>query len=294
MPSAYGFELHSDFPLPRARRQEGSRGKIRIRRGPADLLEQHGEITALDIGEAQNGELITFAVARTGSRYLLACSVTGGFSLDPATLEVVAAPAGPADAWEHRLLAVAVPVMLAERGDLALHAAAIGLGDSAVLFCGPAGRGKSTLARAFAMAGYPVLSEDGVIASMSEGGWTLWPGSGGARIRVPWMTGPVTKEVVDLPGPEPEPLPPGGVVLLEPRGGDGRPRSLPRAQALVRLTSHMTHPGGEDSARGPFTRLAALLSDVPAYSLSLPDDLGRLPEAVEALAETLREPSPHS
>ena len=287
MASAFGYEVRSHVPLLRARKSPGPRGTITVRQGPPEILDEPGDVIALDVSEAENGELITFAIARTGSRYLFACSITGGYRLDPEALEVVAAPKGPFDAWEHRLLAVAVPVMLAQRDDLGLHAAAVGTGETAVLFCGPAGRGKSTLARGYAELGYPVLTEDGAIIAGHDGRLMVWPGAAGARIRVPGATGPITKEVVELPGPEPEPLPPGAVVLLDPRGGDGTARPLSRAEALVRISAHLIHAGGESAAAVSFGRLAALLSEVPAYAVSLPDDIERLPAAAERLAGQL-------
>ena len=57
------------------------------------------------------------------------------------------------DLWEHRLVSVAVPLLLAERGDIALHAAAVARGDRAVAFAGASTRGKSTLAVAAAACG---------------------------------------------------------------------------------------------------------------------------------------------
>jgi hypothetical protein len=72
------------------------------------------------------------------------------------------------------------------RGTVCLHASAITVGDQAMALVGSAGAGKSTTAAAFAMMGYPVLSDD-VVALQDQGdtfliqpGYAclrLWPGS---------------------------------------------------------------------------------------------------------------------
>ena len=287
MPSVFGHELDSELPLPRARAAPGPRGVIRIRRGPDELLDEPATITALDHHTGPDGAPVLLAVGRSAASdaYLLGCSVTGGYRVVPEALDVLVAPAGAPAAWEHRLLAVAVPVMLAQAGDLALHAAVIGRRDRAVLFCGPPARGKSSLSLAYARLGLPVLSEDGAILTPGpEREWLVWPGAAGARIR-PEAGSP--KRVVDLPGREPGMMPAAAVILLEPRGGDGTLAGMQRAQALVELSPHLLHAGGRDPAAAAFARLAGLLGTVPAFRVSLPDDLAALPATAAAMVSEL-------
>ena len=54
------------------------------------------------------------------------------------------------------------------RGTVCLHASAVVIGHHAVALAGPAGSGKSTMAAAFACAGFPVLSDD-VVALTDKG-----------------------------------------------------------------------------------------------------------------------------
>jgi len=61
------------------------------------------------------------------------------------------------------------------RGSVPIHASAVVIDDQAVLFAGAAGAGKSSIASAFAVLGYPVLSDDVVVIDASGGRLVAYP-----------------------------------------------------------------------------------------------------------------------
>lgn len=51
-------------------------------------------------------------------------------------------------------------VLLHQRRQIVIRASAVRVGDKAILFCGPSGTGKSTIAAALGRRGYPLLNDD--------------------------------------------------------------------------------------------------------------------------------------
>ena len=75
------------------------------------------------------------------------------------------------------LLGSAFGALLHQRGLLPIHGSAINIDGSAVIFSGHSGAGKSTIAAAFYKRGYPILSDDVCVLSLSpEGKPILYPG----------------------------------------------------------------------------------------------------------------------
>jgi len=67
--------------------------------------------------------------------------------------------AAPPEEIASFLVGSAFAVLLHQRHQIVIRASAVRVGDKAVLFCGPSGVGKSTIAAALGRRGYPLLSD---------------------------------------------------------------------------------------------------------------------------------------
>jgi hypothetical protein len=96
----------------------------------------------------------------------------------------VDAPTATADQVGAYLLGPILSVALRRRRVVCLHASAVSLSGRAVVFAGPEGAGKSTLAAAFAMRGCAVVTDDlAALARGAEGMALVHPGAAFLRVR---------------------------------------------------------------------------------------------------------------
>lgn len=268
--------------MGRLRPAAHSRGSIAIRPSESPLVDRDGALVVW-IEDAEAAHHVS--VFDVGDELLVCCSVTGDFLINPGLRTVVGwRRNGSIDAWEHRLVATALPLMLAERGDLVLHASGVTTSDGrGVLFCGPPGRGKSTVAATLAAHGHSVIGEDGMALTFDPDGRVLaWPGPAGIRLS---ESRSGAKETRPIPAAlqTAEPVPVAAIVVLGPRG-DGlmRHERLPATTALALLTPHAVYAGAERLPRA-FSQLARLAGSVPVHRAHMPDDLGAAPAAAESL-----------
>ena len=281
MGSLYGFEVKSALPLRRLNAAAGTRGELRVEAaaGPlrAPAREPAGALTD------DEGRCWYASYELEDGRCLLELPPAVSFLLEPAAGRIVVdSRDDDAGLLEHRIASAAICTLLALRGDLALHASAVEAGGRAVLFCGPTMRGKSTLARALGEAGCRVLGEDGIAVDLEGERAIAFPGARGVRVRSRDGDGRRRTDLVADPGgEEPPPCPVGAVVLLGERGDALEVEPLERARALALLTPNLIHSGGRASIGAAFARLATLLGSVPAFSVSLPDDLAALPATAQ-------------
>jgi hypothetical protein len=83
---------------------------------------------------------------------------------------------------QHLYLNQVLPLALSQQGKLVFHASAVQIGAGAVAFMGPSGRGKSTLATAFATNGYPFLTDDGLVLERHDGRYQVIPSHPSIRL----------------------------------------------------------------------------------------------------------------
>ena len=89
-----------------------------------------------------------------------------------------------ADTCRQLYLNNVLPMALSRQGRLVLHASAVEADGGALVFVGVSGRGKSTLAAAFARAGHALLVDDGLVLEPEGGRFLALPGDRSIRLRL--------------------------------------------------------------------------------------------------------------
>jgi hypothetical protein len=273
----YGYAIDSDVPLPRARSGPASRGTIRVRTTEEPLLDRRGRLVRYDPD--------VWALARTDVGILVWCPGTGSYHADIAEGLVEVQPDERYEGFlEHRLACLVVPLMLAERGDLALHAAVLARDGRAVAFCGASMRGKSTIAAELAARGYALLGDDSAVLSLDgDDGLRVWPGPAGSRLRHPGER--VLRRLVHAADGRDETAPVrlAAVVELLERGSDEvEVEVLEPVLGATSLYAYAPQADGPAVAR-TFGMVARLVERVPVLRARMPDDLARAGEHAEAL-----------
>ena len=254
-----------------------------------------------------------------GEDALLMCRVPEGFFLrfpDRAdftiaieTGEICCTPAPGASAQMITALYLnqVVPLVMNHAGTLVLHAAAINDGGQALAFAGPSGRGKSTLAAAFAHAGYPFLTDDGLMLQAAKAGYLARPSHASVRL---WHDS--ESAIFDRQMAEDEDEPAEKSRLISGQGmphqrdpvplkaiyflGDGTAghlqfRKLAPHLGLSYLIQHAFLLNVEDRprVRAHFERLAALSEVVPTFTFDYPRQYERLQNVIDAVLDHARQ-----
>jgi hypothetical protein len=270
--SLFGYEVVSELPLRRLGDGPAPRGPLALRLAAEPVKAGRGP----EVHRAERAGT-TFVLERVGSALAARCSATGSYLIDPGARAVWAHPAGQRDdAWEHRVVSVAFPLLAAELGDAVLHASAIARDGRAIAFAGPPGRGKSSIAAAAPR--FELLGEDGVAVSDGDGGPLVWPGPRGVRLHD--GSGKATRLVAELV-PARGPVPLGAIVLLGEREPERlRLDPIAPADAVPRLVPALIF-GGSDRLAAAFSGAAQLAATTPVYAARFPEGLERLDAALE-------------
>jgi|GEM_PF-7008789 len=203
-------------------------------------------------------------------------------------------------AWDVAALRRAAPYLAALLDRTALHAAAVVLPAGALLICGRAGAGKSTLALALDRAGYSVLGDDHVVIDLSDDGriraHPSFPFSdvdGPARRAIdgdpPKRQAPSGDEKASVafssPRP-PEAVPIVAVALVERGARVARePSAAPEALAwLLREAVFVADPADDDAQVARLDACLRLLAAAPAVRLVVPAGLDRIVDTAAEVA----------
>jgi hypothetical protein len=214
-----------------------------------------------------------------------------------------------AESIAHLLMDQVIPRYLCHQGRVVMHASSVLLpGGQGVAFFGDSGRGKSTLAASFSMAGFPVLADDCLELDRENGRMfgraaypsvRLWPDSVEALFGNQAGFQPVSRNSekrqrfsVAEPGEAMDRFPlaalfvlndpvanPSESIAIQPLAGVSAARALIEASFSLDLADR-------DAVRGNFQRVAAVAAvGVPVFSLAYP----RRYEALENVRSTVLE-----
>jgi hypothetical protein len=175
-----GLVIHADVPLDGVRPlATPEKPDVRVRmRGSNDAPPMNAAESAWYVSPYRDDhDVPLLTIQALGSGHLLQYAEGTRFSISGSGSEVDAwwdEPLTAVDATDY-LLGAVLAFVVRLRGAVPLHASAVVIGDHAVLFAGPAGAGKSSLAAALAILGYPVLSDDLVVIDESNGQVHAYP-----------------------------------------------------------------------------------------------------------------------
>ncbi|WP_086617557.1 hypothetical protein [Erythrobacter tepidarius] len=202
-----------------------------------------------------------------------------------------------------------VPLVGNYLGGLFLHGSAVAVGDKAIAFLGLSRSGKTTLAGAFAKAGYPFLTEDVIELALSGNAYMLQPKHSRLRLFVDSAAWLLEREFPDPEDDDKHSLAAGEnlpfaetAVPLARIYVLGRDHDAPLAinpfvgpEALAQLLPHAFVLDVEDKPRlrAHFERIGQLSERIPVCALDYPRRYGELPMVISAiLAEIRTNPEP--
>ena len=183
---AYGVSIRSTHPITalQSTKPASTLFSIQFEAGPEPQWAKiacsgPGQVRWRSSHENESGDSAVILTEHgRGQCYGLLYSGTARFVFDEANLRLwgtVYPPLSPDD-LDLYFLGPAMGFLLRHRRITCVHASAVELHDSAVLFSGDAGFGKSTTAAALALRGAPVLSDDIVPLTKTSGCYWANPG----------------------------------------------------------------------------------------------------------------------
>lgn len=232
----------------------------------------------------------------SGAHYWLWSDAGTWTLIEPDAPRIVPAPAADAALLEEQVWTIPAALCLLHRHDLVLHAGAVEVEGRALLLAAEGHTGKSTLAAAFAQAGYRVLSED--VSCLRTGSATaVVPGPSLLRLRpdvTPHLTIPGSRLLRRSPSRvtlalDPErrgscdPVPLRAVLLLEGSANGFTRERIPAAEGIRRLWPLAFHVPLDRWRARCFTQLAHVAAEVPIFTFARPLRLKELRATVEYL-----------
>jgi hypothetical protein len=121
---------------------------------------------------------------RNDGGYLLRFPDIADFQVSADGFDIVChpVPSVPEATSLHLYLNQVLPLALSTRGKLVFHASAVEVAGSAIVFAAESGRGKSTLAAIFAVGGFRLLTDDGLVVEANGNAFEILPSHPSIRL----------------------------------------------------------------------------------------------------------------
>jgi hypothetical protein len=192
-----------------------------------------------------------------------------------------------------------LPLLSGQQGALIIHASAVAEAGGVLGFVAPTGRGKSTLAAAFARAGTPFLSDDGLTLEREAGFYLAHPNRPSFRLwhdseaaLQPGSSRHLNEKTLVEAGPTlpfhaaTEPL---AALYLLGTGEAKVPTIVPLEpqRAIPELLNHcfLLDVTDKNRLKNQFERVAKLGEEVACFSLDYPREYQLLPDVISKIRE---------
>ncbi len=250
---------------------------------------------------------LSLALSSKGEGFVLRFPGLADFAISTDGLQIGAwpAPLTNTETLRHLLLDQVLPRVLAHQGRLVLHAGAVQVGCQAIAFIGDTGRGKSTLTASFHAAGFPLLSDDGLVLTRGDRftlalptypSLRLWPAAIASLYARPPACAPMAhysakQRVVmtDVAAAASNPLPLAALYVLASEAKmDGARISLtslsPReaCMAIIRNSFQLDVTDARRAA-AMLATASRIAQQLPVFTLTFPRDFARLPDVRDAI-----------
>jgi hypothetical protein len=251
--TCFGYRAQTQVALTACR----SGGGARLRLSEDDLAPITTQVPTLEWHEAGRPFARLWANA---PEFTLWIDEIGWFAIDRRGPSIVLPATSSGIRREARLWGVPAALCFLDRGDLPLHAAAVDINGSAVVFAAPGRHGKTTLAGAFMAAGHRLLSED-LTCIRTNSQLAVWPGPALLRVRKDVFTqlAFTRADVVDEDATR--------MYVMPDRDSRGTGDAVP-LRALVFLRTHSS----DDVELEQVSDKTESLSDLWTLSFNMPDD----------------------
>jgi hypothetical protein len=292
--ACYGYDVYSDLPLNYLRSGGGERlevvAGIQPDQPPGELLREW-EPPYFPIHAR---------LYRDGSGYRLWNHDAGWFKIEPHLPRITVPPGGNPVRTEERVWGLPVMLCFLERGDLPIHASCVEIDGRALLLAAPKKYGKTTLAAAFASAGYRVLAED-LVCLRHGSPPVVVPGPAMLRIRRDLADAFTVAGAVELGRDEDrlhlslglnrgtsDPIPLGGIAILTEGDTDPRVEALGAADAVADLWYLSFKLHNDEDLQRCFEGVTRLAFAARIWTLTRRLRLEELAPTVERLVDAMR------